>query len=93
MGTLNKNHIYVLLTSHQTCGEFEKKTTEFLFLSILDYPTASMYMTSLVKPLRGKRDASSLITPESTINFEAVYESNNKLQKVDEEANCKMGEE
>lgn len=62
----------------------------------------STYLTNLVKPVRGKR-VSSMITPESTINFEGTYESGSysKQQRIDEEEDetkvaedgvCKMEE-
>ena len=47
-------------------------------------------MTNLVKPIRGKRDA-SMITPETTINFEGAYDPTNnqgnssKSQRIEEE--------
>ena len=62
----------------------------YLFRFSLDFPVESTYLTNLVKPIRGKRDA-SMITPESTINFEGAYDptnnqaSTNKTQRIDEE--------
>lgn len=113
----NDGYLYVLCANSESPlrlysknadnTKYEEKTlSEDVYGELMklkeDFPVESTYLTNLVKPVRGKR-VSSMITPESTINFEGTYESGSysKQQRIDEEEDetkvaedgvCKMEE-